>query len=89
MVCIMHNFVGTLNLYKLLQNWIGNEKGRRKRSGLSGTDPPPTKKPPQKLRAPNPYNVFVKDFFKSKGMYMYTRHIILCCQLPEGDHRVG
>ena len=27
------------------------------------------KKPPQKLRAPNSCNLFVKDFFKSTGKY--------------------
>ncbi len=57
---------GYYHHYKLLQNWIGNERKRRK--GLDKEKTKKKKKAPQKLRAPNPYNLFVKDFFKSMGM---------------------
>lgn len=50
------------------QNWIGNE--RRRRKGLDTTQGrQPPKKPPQKLRAPMAYHLFVKNFFKSAGKY--------------------
>ena len=50
----------------VFQNWIGNER-RRLRTNNS-TSGGVRKKPPQKVRAPNSYNLFVKDFFKTAGM---------------------
>ena len=37
---------------------------------------PAAKKPPQKLRTPNAYNLFVKEFFKSVGKLSTLMHMI-------------
>ena len=35
-------------------------------------------KPPQKLRCPNGYNLFVRDFYKSEGIASYMYMLLYC-----------
>ena len=45
-------------------------KGAKGKDQPDLTIAPQAKKPSQKLRAPNSYNLFVKDFFKSTGEHI-------------------
>ena len=49
------------------------ESSKRKRS-TTEPDATGTKKPPQKLRAPNAYNIFSREFFQSDGKYLHSYH---------------
>lgn len=52
----------------------GTMSGKRKRGA---TEPDATTtKPPQKLRAPNAYNIFTREFFQSDGNYLHTYYVL-------------
>lgn len=48
-------------IIKITQDFIGNERRRRKHKCASSENPP------SKLRCPSGYNLFVGEFFKSEG----------------------
>lgn len=78
-VCMYYN-VSTYNyVYALVdffkqfcKNMSAKEtvSGKRKRSATE-PDATSTKKPLQKLRAPNAYNIFSQEFFQSDGNYLH------------------